>query len=68
MIIAVPGVLAATCAFMLPVATPPNAMVFGAGYIRVPDMVKAGFRLNIAGVIVITLLTYVLVPIVFGTH
>jgi len=68
MVIAVPGVLAATCAFMLPVATPPNAMVFGAGYIRVPDMVKAGFRLNIAGIIVITLLSYFLVPIVFGTH
>jgi sodium-dependent dicarboxylate transporter 2/3/5 len=68
LVIAVPGVLAATCAFMLPVATPPNAMVFGAGYIRVPDMVKAGFRLNIAGIIVITLLAYVLVPLVFGHH
>ena len=68
MVIAVPGVLAATCAFMLPVATPPNAMVFGAGYIRVPDMVKAGFWLNIAAIIVVTLLSYILVPIVFGSH
>ncbi len=68
MVIAVPGVLAATCAFMLPVATPPNAMVFGAGHIRVPEMVKAGFRLNIAGIIVITLLSYILVPLVFGKH
>jgi sodium-dependent dicarboxylate transporter 2/3/5 len=42
--------------------------VFGAGYIRVPDMVKAGFRLNIAGIFVITLLAYVLVPLVFGHH
>ncbi|HKJ73966.1 MAG TPA: DASS family sodium-coupled anion symporter [Alphaproteobacteria bacterium] len=68
MVIAVPGVLAATCAFMLPVATPPNAMVFGAGFIHVPDMVKAGFRLNIAGIVIITLLSYFLVPLVFGTH
>ena len=68
LVIAVPGVLAATCAFMLPVATPPNAMVFGAGYIRVPDMVKAGFRLNIAGIFVITLLSYILVPLIFGHH
>jgi solute carrier family 13 (sodium-dependent dicarboxylate transporter), member 2/3/5 len=66
--IAVPGALAATCAFMLPVGTPPNAMVFGSGYIRVPDMVKAGFRLNIVGIVVITLLGYFLVPLVFGHH
>ena len=68
LIIAVPGALAATCAFMLPVGTPPNAMVFGSGYIRVPDMVKAGFRLNITGVVVITVLGYFLVPLVLGHH
>src|SRR5699024_3058430 len=42
--------VSASCAFMLPVATPPNAVVFGSGYLRIPDMAKSGFLLNILGV------------------
>ncbi|MEK3763667.1 MULTISPECIES: SLC13 family permease [unclassified Solibacillus] len=57
--------VAASCAFMLPVATPPNAAVFGSGYIKITDMMKAGFALNIFGVILITLSIYFLLPILW---
>ena len=63
---AVPVALAGSCAFMLPVATGPNAIVYATGEVRVPDMVKAGFRLNLLGTLVITALGYALVPWVFG--
>ncbi len=56
---------AASYAFMLPVATPPNAVIFGSGYITIPQMVKAGSWLNIAGIIVITLFVYFWLPFVF---
>lgn len=61
-----PAAMSASCAFMLPVATPPNAIVFGSGKVTIPDMIKSGFALNVMGVIIITTLAYfVLVP-VFG--
>jgi solute carrier family 13 (sodium-dependent dicarboxylate transporter), member 2/3/5 len=55
--------LAAAMAFMLPVATPPNAIVFASGYITIPQMAKAGLFLNLLGVIVISLLGSLLIPI-----
>ncbi|WP_174614302.1 SLC13 family permease [Virgibacillus ihumii] len=58
--------VAASCAFMLPVATPPNAVVFGSGYLRIPDMAKAGFALNILGIVLVTAAVYLLIPIVWG--
>lgn len=58
--------VAASCAFMLPVATPPNAVVFGSGYIKITDMAKAGFWLNIVGIILIPLTIYFLLPTFWG--
>jgi sodium-dependent dicarboxylate transporter 2/3/5 len=54
MLLMVPAVLSASCAFMLPVATAPNAIVFGSGKIRIKEMARAGFALNIIGAFVIT--------------
>lgn len=53
-VLVVPAALAASCAFMLPVATPPNAIVFGTGNIMQRDMIRAGFRLNIVFSVLIT--------------
>jgi sodium-dependent dicarboxylate transporter 2/3/5 len=53
-----PAALSASCAFMLPVATAPNAIVFGTGEITVEQMVREGFALNLIGVIVITTVVY----------
>ncbi len=57
--------IAASCAFMLPFATAPNAIVFGSGILEIRDMIKVGFLLNIFSIIVITFLTYFLMPIVW---
>lgn len=65
--LAVPAAVAASCAFMLPVATPPNAIVFGSGKVEISQMVRAGFALNLIGVVLITVLTYSLaVPLLMS--
>jgi sodium-dependent dicarboxylate transporter 2/3/5 len=64
-VLIVPAAIAASCAFMLPVATPPNALVFGSGYVRIGQMVKAGLWLNLIGIVLITVLTYVLIVPMF---
>lgn len=56
----------ASFAFMLPVATPPNAVVFGSGAVRIIDMMKAGIWLNIIGTIVIVVFTVYLLPVLWG--
>jgi len=61
----VPVCLAASCAFMLPVATPPNAIVYGSGKFTIATMMKAGFILNIIGIFVVTLFAYFLAPQIF---
>lgn len=55
--------MAASYSFMLPIATPPNSIVFGSGHVTVRQMVRAGFVLNIFGIIIITLAAMLLVPI-----
>jgi sodium-dependent dicarboxylate transporter 2/3/5 len=63
--IIIPTALAASCAFMLPAATPPNSIVFGSGMLRIPDMVRAGIWINALGIVVISLLAYPLVGLLF---
>ncbi len=66
LILLAPAALAASCAFMLPVATPPNAIVFGSGYVRIPEMVRCGLGLNVIAIILIPLVMYLLLVPVFG--
>ncbi|GAB3846976.1 SLC13 family permease [Nesterenkonia populi] len=66
LVLAAPVALAATCAFMLPVATPPNAIAFGSGYVTIGQMVKGGIILNLIGVVLITLVSMTLLLWVFG--
>ncbi len=56
--------LAASMAFMLPVATPPNAIVFSSGYLTIPQMARVGFFMNLTSIVVVTLLCRFLVPLV----
>lgn len=63
LLLGIPMTLAASCAGMLPMGTPPNAIVFASGYIRLKQMTKAGFVMNIISVILITLFCWFLLPL-----
>ncbi|MCL5246506.1 DASS family sodium-coupled anion symporter [Cellulophaga sp. 20_2_10] len=56
---------AASCAFMLPVATPPNAVVFGSGYLKIIDMIKSGFWMNIISILVLSIMVYYVLPLLW---
>jgi sodium-dependent dicarboxylate transporter 2/3/5 len=66
LLLAVPMTVAASCAFMMPVATPPNAIVYGSGEITIGQMLRAGFVLNIIMIIVVSGAAVVLVPALFS--
>ena len=65
LILTVPLTISASCAFMLPVATPPNSIVFASNLITINSMVKAGFWLNLIAICILVFLAYYLVPNVF---
>ncbi len=61
----IPVTMASSCAFMLPMATPPNAIVFASGYIKVKDMMKVGFILNTIAVLLLIFMFSYVIPLVF---
>lgn len=61
----IPAAMAANCAFMLPVGTPPNAIIFGTGKIKIVEMVRVGFFINLFSLILIVLVIYLLMPVVW---
>ena len=62
LLLGIPMTLGASCASMLPMGTPPNAIVFASGLVRIKDMIKTGFVLNIICIILITLFSWLLQP------
>jgi len=61
----VSATIAASCAFMLPVATPPNAVVFGSGYLKMTDMVKIGLVMNVISIVIVSLYVYFMLPMLW---
>ena len=61
----IPITIASSCAFMLPMATPPNAIVFASGYIKVHEMARAGVILNLIAVLLLILLFQFVLPLLF---
>ena len=66
LLLMIPATLSASCAFMMPVATPPNAVIFGSGRIKIAEMARVGLAINLIGVLVISLVFYVLCTAVLG--
>jgi len=66
LLLMIPATISASCAFMMPVATPPNAIVFGSGRIRISEMARVGIFINIIGIIIITVLFYLIGTVVFS--
>ncbi len=66
LVLVVPATLASSCAFMMPVATPPNAIVFASGRVTLPQMARAGLVLNLVGVVLVMLLTHFVVLPMWG--
>jgi solute carrier family 13 (sodium-dependent dicarboxylate transporter), member 2/3/5 len=67
LLLGIPMTLAASAASMLPMGTPPNAIVFSSGHIKMKEMIKAGFIINTVSIILITLFSYYVLPLVMGS-
>ncbi|ERS83869.1 SLC13 family permease [Halomonas sp. PBN3] len=65
LLITVPAAIAASCAFMMPVATPPNAIVFGSGHMKIQSMIRTGFALNLISTVLVTLMAYGLIQLLW---
>ncbi|MDC3057280.1 SLC13 family permease [Alphaproteobacteria bacterium] len=66
LIFVIPTTIAASCAFMLPIATPPNAVVFGSGKVKINNMIKAGLPLNIISIFVVTIVSLIILSQIFN--
>ena len=62
----IPAAMAASCAFMLPVATPPNAVVFGSRLLTIPQMARVGFWLNFAAIAAVTLVSHFVIDLIIS--
>jgi sodium-dependent dicarboxylate transporter 2/3/5 len=66
LLLSIPVAMAASCAFMMPISTPPNAIVFSSGHVRMKQMIKTGFFLNIISVIILVFAAFTIIDWVFG--
>jgi sodium-dependent dicarboxylate transporter 2/3/5 len=66
LLLMIPATLSASCAFMMPVATPPNAIIFGSGRLKIVEMARVGLAINLIGVVVISLVFYFLGTTLLG--
>jgi sodium-dependent dicarboxylate transporter 2/3/5 len=66
LLLMVPLTIATSFGFVMPVGTPPNAIVFASGYVTIPKMARAGLPLDIIGIVLVTMLTTLLVPLVWS--
>ena len=66
LLLAIPVAMAASCAFMMPISTPPNAIVFSSGHIKIKYMIKAGFMLNLISILVLVFASFTIIEWVFG--
>jgi sodium-dependent dicarboxylate transporter 2/3/5 len=62
----IPATLTASCAFMMPIASPTQAIVFGSGHVKIKQMIRAGILFNLWGIIIVTSVFYLLANFVFG--
>ncbi len=68
LLVVLPVTMASSCAFMLPMGTPPNAIVFASGYIKIPQMMRVGLWLNLVAVVLLMLIVYFLLPFAFDVE
>lgn len=68
LLLTIPVTISASCAFMLPMSTPPNAIVFASGHLQIKQMIKAGSTLNLIGIIIVVFFAYKIMPHIFKVN